>query len=765
MGIGVSSNVVAAAASLIGCSILTAPFNYLDVKVGSNMSRITSWDDVISKVSSRLSKWKLKLLSIGCRLSLLKSVLTSIPLYHMSIFKVPIGVLNHLESIRRNFLYGVDGSDRKLAWIGWNMVLTSKNNGGEVALKVFYKRLYALEMCKSISVAEKMGHPSLPHSFRRLPKGSQEFSVKFSRILIDNTILPKAEVPTRWLRVVPIKVNVHAWRVCLDKLPTRANLSLRGINISSIACPICNSAVESSSHIFFACPLARQIWRKFLIWWELEDVAFNSYNEWLNWIVNIRLHKQLNAFLEARMVARLASDPAGTPRPAVSQIEFRRFEVKGELNYTRVSEVPIIDHMDSLHSEGINGSDVNVGATPLVYVAATFGVSLSTVGDLHKLINDIKAGKHDELLSGMTNDDRMETLDALGSICNSIHADRDNAYVIPCKVSHANDSINLNVDESTIPSDHIVQSMDINTKSTSYPGVTGVSAKDQPKVNSNFCTLVADPVSDGVNVSIPRKVVKKEQLGETWAEKDYDEVQGFFFFKFDSRVGLEAVLEGGPWLIRKSPIILKKWSMDTRLLKEELTRILIWVKLHDVPIQVFEEDGISLIATFIGKLVMLDSYTSSMCNKSWDRSSFALCLIKVNSKADLIDVVTIGISSLSRDDFIKETICVMTPSIVTTSNVVTPTVKKTNDGFQMATTTVPRKGATFVGNTSQSSSMLKTTGISSKKDNFFMSNSFSALYNEEEDDDEDVENVQNESANLIQNTKAGGTLSFTAATG
>nr|GEV24518.1 RNA-directed DNA polymerase, eukaryota [Tanacetum cinerariifolium] len=237
MGIGVSSNIVAAAASLIGCSILTSPYNYLGVKVGSNMLRFTSWDDVISKVSSRLSKWKLKLLSIGGRLSLLKSVLISIPLYNMFIFKVPICVLNHLESIRQNLFYGVDGSDRKLAWIGWNMVLTSKKNGGEVALKVLYKMLYALEMCKSISVAEKMGHPSLSHSFRRMPRGgveqknygllcskvadlvlpnildrwcwslegSKEFSVKSSRVLIDNTILPKAEVPTRWLRVVPIK--------------------------------------------------------------------------------------------------------------------------------------------------------------------------------------------------------------------------------------------------------------------------------------------------------------------------------------------------------------------------------------------------------------------------------------------------------------------------------------------------------------------------------------------------------------------------------
>ncbi|GJY99640.1 zinc knuckle CX2CX4HX4C containing protein, partial [Tanacetum coccineum] len=355
-------------------------------------------------------------------------------------------------------------------------------------------------------------------------------------------------------------------------------------------------------------------------------------------------------------------------------------------------------------------------------VAATFRVPLTTIGDLHKLISDIEAGKHDELLSEITNDDRMETMDAL------------------------DDSNNLNVDESTIPSDPIVQSVDINTKSTSYAGAAGASAKDQPKVNSNFRTLVADPVFDGVNISIPRKVVEKVStrfehtlygyfIGKrmafpvveyyarnNWAKHGLKRImmnsKGFFFFKFDSRAGLEAVLEGGPWLIHKSLIILKKWSMDTRLLKEELTRIPIWVKLHDVPIQVFEEDGISLIATFIGKPVMLDSYTSSMCNDSWGRSSFARCLIEVNSEADLVDVVTIGIPSLSEDDFTKETIrveyewrpprcdtckifghvhdyCpkkVVSPPIVATSNVVTPNVEKTNDGFQTVGKKKKRKG-------------------------------------------------------------------------
>ncbi|GKA74477.1 hypothetical protein Tco_0780779 [Tanacetum coccineum] len=94
-----------------------------------------------------------------------------------------------------------------------------------------------------------------------------------------------------------------------------------------------------------------------------------------------------------------------------------------------------------------------------------------------------------------------------------------------------------------------------------------------------------------------------------------------------------------------------------------------------------------------------------------------------------------------------------------------PSVKQNVRYEPKANTRAPKKGVTNVGNTSQSASMLKTTGNSSKKDNVSMSNSFSALNDEEEDDEEDVQNVYDESANLIQNTKAGGRSSFTAAVG
>nr|GEU44115.1 zinc knuckle CX2CX4HX4C [Tanacetum cinerariifolium] len=387
-------------------------------------------------------------------------------------------------------------------------------------------------------------------------------------------------------------------------------------------------------------------------------------------------------------------------------------------------------------------------------VAVTFRVPLIIVGELQKLINDIEAGKHDELLSEMTNDDRMKTMDVLGTICNLIKADDNNVDVIPRKVSYVDDSINLNDDESTIPSDLIVQSVDINTKSKSYARAADASAKDQPKVNSNFHTLVTDPVFDGVNISIPRKVVKKVStrfehtlygsfIGmimaflvveyyarNNWAKSGLERImmnsKGLFFFKVDFRAGLEAVLKGGPWLIHKSLIIFKKWSMDIRFLKEELTHIPIWVKMHDVPIQVFEEDGMvlpnkpSVLSMNGGRLDTNDGF--QMVGKKKKRKG--------------------KYKFTNGGQFAGQSV-------------------KQNVRYEhKATTSAPKKGGTNVGNTSQSSSMLKTTGNSFKKDNLFMSNSFFAINDEEEDDEED-ENVYDESANL--NTKAGGSSSFTTA--
>ncbi|GJW92040.1 RNA-directed DNA polymerase, eukaryota [Tanacetum coccineum] len=130
MGVNVGDDKIKVAASKLGCLILNTPFTYLGTKVGGNMSRVQAWTEIIDKVKSRLSNWKLKSLSIGGRLTLLKSVLGSIPIFHMSIFKVPLTVLRSLESIRCQFFNGHELKSNKSSWVKWNSVLAAKEKGG-----------------------------------------------------------------------------------------------------------------------------------------------------------------------------------------------------------------------------------------------------------------------------------------------------------------------------------------------------------------------------------------------------------------------------------------------------------------------------------------------------------------------------------------------------------------------------------------------------------------------------------------------------------
>nr|GEV41240.1 nucleotide-binding alpha-beta plait domain-containing protein [Tanacetum cinerariifolium] len=272
MGYDVHSDEVETAARYIGCATFVAIFSHLVVKVGGRMERINSWDDVVSKVTSWLSKWKLKTLSIGGRLTLIKSVLTSIPLYQMSGFKVLIKVLNILESIRRKFSSGIEGNERKLALISWDTVLASKKYDGFGILSFFAmnrallskwvwrflsqissmwtRTIKAIHGEKgNLEPMEELKRSSKTCFFSRISgvilpnmrdlwiwsfEASGDFSVTSARRLIDDYLLPKEDVQTRWVKVVPIKINVFAWRVRLDKLPTRLNLSLRGVEISSI---------------------------------------------------------------------------------------------------------------------------------------------------------------------------------------------------------------------------------------------------------------------------------------------------------------------------------------------------------------------------------------------------------------------------------------------------------------------------------------------------------------------------------------------------
>ncbi|GKE71474.1 RNA-directed DNA polymerase, eukaryota [Tanacetum coccineum] len=198
-------------------------------------------------------------------------------------------------------------------------------------LKNLYPRVFALEIVKDVTVAGKFSDSSFSSTLRRNPRGGAEksqfdqmcrnladvilphsrdrwvwnldsngeFSVKSARDFIDDKMLPKDGIATRWIKYIPIKINIFAWRVYLDKLPTRVNISLCGIDIPNIMCPICNSSVESSAHLFFSCNLAKDMFKKVTRWWNLEYVDIHSYGEWLEWLKSLKVHTRLKDIFEA----------------------------------------------------------------------------------------------------------------------------------------------------------------------------------------------------------------------------------------------------------------------------------------------------------------------------------------------------------------------------------------------------------------------------------------------------------------------------------
>ncbi|GJT49436.1 retrovirus-related pol polyprotein from transposon TNT 1-94 [Tanacetum coccineum] len=85
-----------------------------------------------------------------------------------------------------------------------------------------------------------------------------------------------------------------------------------------------------------------------------------------------------------------------------------------------------------------------------------------------------------------------------------------------------------------------------------------------------------------------------------------------FSFQFSSMDGLDAMLENGLWFIQNNSLILKKWHPDENLLKEDVSTVPVWVKLHGVPVTAFSEDALSAIATKLADVELKDNIVVAM---------------------------------------------------------------------------------------------------------------------------------------------------------
>jgi len=114
----------------LNCGRMSFPFDYLGVRIGGNHKMLEFWRPIIHKIQYRLFIWKGKLLSIAGQIYFIKSVVTALPLFYMSFFKVPKQVCKEIRSIQINFLWGWGSEGKKIPWVAWNKVCMPAEEGG-----------------------------------------------------------------------------------------------------------------------------------------------------------------------------------------------------------------------------------------------------------------------------------------------------------------------------------------------------------------------------------------------------------------------------------------------------------------------------------------------------------------------------------------------------------------------------------------------------------------------------------------------------------
>ena len=144
-------------------------------------------------------------------------------------------------------------------------------------------------------------------------------------------------------------------------------------------------------------------------------------------------------------------------------------------------------------------------------------------------------------------------------------------------------------------------------------------------------TLVGHFVGTSLSFSIVRSIARS-----IWQKEGVIDVlsyeKGFFLFRFATESGMKSILERGAWLFAGRYMVLMKWKPGLILSEATLHSIPVWDQFFNIPIELWTEKGLSLIASALGKPLFADSATEAR-----SRVNFARICVEVDASCPLVD--------------------------------------------------------------------------------------------------------------------------------
>ncbi|XP_052619680.1 uncharacterized protein LOC128126024 [Lactuca sativa] len=281
--------------------------------------------------------WKAKILSLSGRMTLEKAVLGNLPTFYLSLFSAPIGIIEELEKIQRQFIWRGDAEKATIHWVAWEKLKAPKEVGGaslgslrNLNLALLAKWWWKFKTCPdslwarivmgfhnpanrpwfcfakhnrggvwscidkaknglwklNIDVKEIMNTNDGGLSWRSDFVVDGVFSVARLRNRLDRASHLICDGDFWWLNSVPKKVVNFIWQAKQGRIPSAEALRKRNIQVPSTMCGICEHVEESVDHILTSCSLARNIITMVLKWCNVLPQFFLGVNEVLDFAGN-----------------------------------------------------------------------------------------------------------------------------------------------------------------------------------------------------------------------------------------------------------------------------------------------------------------------------------------------------------------------------------------------------------------------------------------------------------------------------------------------
>lgn len=133
---------------------------------------LSFWDLVIERIQGKLECWKKSYISMGGRITLIKATLSNLPVYYMSLFKMPLKIISQVKKYQRDFLWK-GGFDKKDHLVNWKEVCRPKLMGGLGIGKIKERNMVLMGMWlwRFSMEQDSLWYSTISHRYGHHPNG------------------------------------------------------------------------------------------------------------------------------------------------------------------------------------------------------------------------------------------------------------------------------------------------------------------------------------------------------------------------------------------------------------------------------------------------------------------------------------------------------------------------------------------------------------------------------------------------------------------